>query len=194
MWERGEQELCKELSTRLAPLVKTIFVDSWNAQVERYRDQDIKKAITKKAKEILMADKADKIQSEIDQEPSESEKKIFELIDQRVKEKSAAQQKEIDKLREKLNRSSKNSDRGAARPKQGASSKKKKEPPKDHGKPLQRTKATQRYEGEENATSPAPKGKDSGKGKSKSKAQSGKKQKIAKKVSTAKRSPQQRRR
>jgi hypothetical protein len=196
MWERGEQELCKELSTRLAPLVKTIFIDSWNAQVERYRDQDIKKAITKKAKEILMADKADKIQSEIDLEPSESEKKIFQLIEQKVKEKSSAQQKEINKLREQLQRSAKNSDRGAASSKQGASSKKKqeKEKKKDHGKSIQATKATQRFVEEDNATSPGRKGKDSPKGKQKSKGQSGKKQKSAKRADSSNRSTQQRRR
>ena len=160
----------KELAPRVKTVLTAIFVESWNAQIARYRDGEVSRTLAKKAKELLMEKKAEETQMEIDTEMSISVTKIKDLIADAVKKAIKTQQGEIQKLHATLQRSNpknstprntqKNSHRGANLPPkktQRAPSTKKKDGKQD-GKPN-----PNRRKGKENT--PVSKEKDSPKGK-----------------------------
>jgi hypothetical protein len=123
----GDNDRFADLTTRVGPILTSIFVDSWNAQIDSYRQAEITRTLAKKAKELLLVKAAENVQMEIDTEPSVSSEKIKELIAAAVKNETKKQQNEISKLRETVKRS-KNSNRGApssSAAKASASSKKK---------------------------------------------------------------------
>jgi hypothetical protein len=167
-----EKERFTELAMRVNPILKAIFVDSWNAQIARFREVEVSKTLAKKAKEQLMEKKAEETQMEIDTESSISAGKIKDLIADAVKKATKKQDGEIQKLAATIARSNpKNSHRGAVLPTkktQRAPSTKKKEGKQD-GRPDPKKK-----KGKE--TSTGRKGNDSPKGNTKSKKQSGKEQ------------------
>jgi hypothetical protein len=164
-----ESERYTELAKRVVPVLKAIFVDSWNAQLTCFREAEISRALSKKAKELMMEKKAEETQMEIDTESSISAGKIKDLIADAVKKAVRKQEGEIQKLAATLKRSNqKNSHRGALLPTkqtQRAPSTKKKE-----GKPDGKSDPKKK---KGNETSQGRKGNDSPKEKSKSKKQSG---------------------
>jgi hypothetical protein len=165
IWKLGELPLFAQLLLRLNPLLNSIYIDSWNAQLEIYKEAEIKKRLALKAKELLTERKAEEIQMEIDDEAAVPAKKIKELIQEAVKKESKKNETEISKLRATIQRSAKNYSRGAESSSPSASSKK-----KQKGKEKEKDSKKQKRD-----RSPAPKGKDSQKGKPNSKKQSGKK-------------------
>jgi hypothetical protein len=174
-----EKERFTELAKRVTPILKAIFVDSWNAQIARYREVEITRTLAKKAKELLMEKKAEETQMEIDTESSISAGKIKDLIADAVKKACKKQDGEIQKLTATINRSNpkdkngknsnpKNSNRGAIIPTkktQRAPSTKKKDGKQD-GKAN-----PNRRKGREN--SPGRQDRDSPKGKKQSSKKSG---------------------
>jgi hypothetical protein len=114
-FERGENDRFADLQTRISPILHSIFVDSWNAQIDTYRKADIDRTLSKKAKELLLGKEAEEDQMEIDIEPSVAPEKMKALIAEAVKKENKKQQLEIQKLRETVKRS-KNSNRGAQNP------------------------------------------------------------------------------
>ena len=54
MWEPGEQDLYSQLSIRIKPILKALFVDSWNAFCQRRKTIEVEKSLNKKAKTILL--------------------------------------------------------------------------------------------------------------------------------------------
>jgi hypothetical protein len=173
-----EKDRFTELAKRVTPILQVIFVDSWNAQIARYREVEVSKTLAKKAKELMMEKKAEETQMEIDSESSISATKIKDLIADAVKKATSKQQGEIQKLSATIKRSNtkdsnpKNSNRGAplqrTKKTQRAPSTKKKE-----GKQGEKSDPPKRKERE---NSPGRKGRDSPKGKKQSNKQSGKKQ------------------
>jgi hypothetical protein len=85
VWQLGETSLFAQLLLRLNPLLKSIYIDSWNAQLEIYKEAEIKKRLALKAKELMTEKKAEIIQMEIDDEAAVPAKKIKELIQEAVK-------------------------------------------------------------------------------------------------------------
>ena len=85
VWKLGETTLFAQLLLRLNPLLNSIYIESWNAQLEIYKEAEIKKRLALKAKELLTERKAEEIQMEIDDEAAVPAKKIKELIQEAVK-------------------------------------------------------------------------------------------------------------
>ena len=145
---------CDQLTTRLHPVIKSIFVDSWNAQLDNYRTAEIERTLGKKAKEMLTEQAAEETQMEIELDKPFSISTINDLIASAVNKQTKKQQAEIAKLREKLHRPTKNSNRGAGPSSPGASSKKKQAT-------WDKTKDGKSAAKKGSVDSPGPKGKDS---------------------------------
>jgi hypothetical protein len=187
VFEPGMNVRFTELEKRVAPIVKAIFVESWNAQEENLRSRQINTALSKKAKEMNMEKAAEATQMEIDDEAPISKGRITELIAEAVKKETKQYQSEMSKLRETVQRS-KNSSRGAeSSSRQGAPLKKKKTQSNQTGKEKQAQKPPSKKTIRERGTSPEPKGNASRKEKGNSGKQSGKKTKKKKDNNTAQR-------
>jgi hypothetical protein len=176
IFEAGLNARFTELETRVRPLIKAIFVDSWNAQETNLLEKQKNIALSKKAKEMQMEKAAEATQMEIDDEAPISAGRIAELIAESVKKELKQHQTEMNKLRETIKRS-KNSSRGAdLSSKQGAPLKKKQNQSILKGKEKQVQRPPQKKQNQkERGTSPAPKGNGSPKGNGNSNRQSGKK-------------------
>ena len=61
VFERGENDRFADLLTRISPILHSVFVDSWNAQMETYRKADIDRTLSKKAKEQLTGKEAENV-------------------------------------------------------------------------------------------------------------------------------------
>ncbi len=120
-WASGEQDRFQQLTARLQPILKAIFIDGYNAYKSKRDENDIEAALERAAKEILTGKSAEKTQMEVDAEQSIPASKIKEYIDERVDKRDKQRQKQIDRLQQQLERS-KNSSRGA--PKSASSPKK----------------------------------------------------------------------
>ena len=104
VFESGMNVRFTELEKRVVPIVKAIFVDSWNAQEENLRSRQINTALSKKAKEMNMEKAAEATQMEIDDEAPISKGRITELIAEAVKKETKQYQSEMNKLRETVQR------------------------------------------------------------------------------------------
>ncbi|KAL7572861.1 hypothetical protein ACA910_004516 [Epithemia clementina (nom. ined.)] len=95
-------------------LLLLTFVSSWNAQIAAYQKKEVETALAVATKRIMATEATDQAAQEVDKEPPIGPKKIKELIDNAVKQKTKNMQSELNKLSEKLQRSAKNETRGAA--------------------------------------------------------------------------------
>ncbi|KAL7569831.1 hypothetical protein ACA910_008842 [Epithemia clementina (nom. ined.)] len=103
-------------------LLKTVFVDSWNAQLAVYQKKAVDTALSATAKRIMDTKATEDTAQQVDAEPSIGPKKIKELIENEVKTKTIKLQTELNKLSEKIQRS-KNDKRGTpSKPSSGAPS------------------------------------------------------------------------
>jgi hypothetical protein len=187
VFEAGLNAQFDELEKRVTPIVKAIFVDSWNAQELNLRNKQINIALAKKAKEMQMEKAAEATQMEIDDETPVSAGRIAELIKEAVQKETKQQQTEMNKLREMLHRS-KNFSRGAESSSKISAPLKKKQKQKQSnqkGKEKQDQQPPQQKKKEkERGTSPVPKGKGSPKGKETSSRPSGQRKKNTKSNNT----------
>jgi hypothetical protein len=135
----AEIALFNKLCARFSNLITALFATSWDKQTIAQGKLDSDRRLKKQAKEFLKGEKSKKVAIDLETEPKAEPKRITELIQQEIGKAHNKLNKKVDRVVQQVNRSAKNSPRGAnqrqqPRPVQqrqpsptSASSKKKKE-------------------------------------------------------------------
>jgi len=115
----------QRLLLRLAVLLKSIFVTSWEAQLAVYLQQERDIALAKQVREYMGGRATTAAVAIIDAEPTADPKTLRNLIETQVDAKTKSLRTEIQQLRQSVKRSSKKDPRGAPQPASASSTKKK---------------------------------------------------------------------
>jgi hypothetical protein len=111
------------ITAKLNPIIRAMFVNSWNAQLAIFDKNDLQAEILKQAKEFTTNDATTATAMEIDSEPTMEPQRIRELIAANVKAEVAKINQQQQRSKQKNPKLAKNISRGASPSPTRASSK-----------------------------------------------------------------------